>query len=435
MTKNLLLLLSICIALFACKKDSAFSSTELPGITTNPATNITSTTAVSGGVITINGNVTVIASGLCWATTQNPTISNNHTTDTTVTGTFTNNITNLLPANTYYVRAYVRTIADTLYGNQLTIATPNMHIYIGGYELIGTKYVAKLWKDGTPSVLTNGTQNAGALSVYAVGNDVYIAGYESNGTKNVAKLWKNGVPTNLTNGANDALANSVVVDNNIVYVAGYESNGTTTIAKLWKNGVATNLTNGTYDAGANALTVVNHNVYVAGFETDATQETKAKLWVNGVASNLSPSNYSTYASAIFVSGTDVYIAGYEASSFANLWVKLWKNGQEMNIAQGNFFFGRGTGVSVFGNDVHLVGNTNDSGAAWWKNGSATALVNNYFSRANAVHVTGGNVYIVGTKRFYDVTNGNDLATYWIDNVSTTLPHTGVFSYATSIFVQ
>lgn len=432
MTRNLLYLLFIGITLFGCKKDST-TSRDQPGITTTTATNITSTSAVSGGVITNNGDLTVIASGLCWANTQDPTILNTHTIDTTVIGTFTNNILSLLPANTYYVRAYIRTISDTLYGNQITITTPDMHIYIAGYERIGTKYVAEFWKDGTsPTALTNGTQDAAALSVYAVGSDVYVAGYESNGTKNVAKIWKNGVATNLTNGTNDAYANSVVVENNIVYVAGSESNGTTNVAKIWKNGVATNLTDGTYDAGATALTVTNNNVYVAGFESDVAAGTQAKLWVNGVASTMTQSSYATYASAVFVSGTDVYIAGYESSSFANLWVKLWKNGQEMNIDQGNFFFGRGTGVSVFGNDVHLVGITNDSGAAWWKNGSATALTNTYQSKAYAVQVSGGTAYIVGTKRSL---SGYEIATFWVDNVATTLPHTGLSSYTTAIFVQ
>ncbi len=72
--------------------------------------------------------------------------------------------------------------------------------------------------------------------------DVYVAGNESNGTKDVAKVWKNGVATSLSNGANDARANSVYVSGTDVYVAGYESNGTKSVAKVWKNGVATSLT-------------------------------------------------------------------------------------------------------------------------------------------------------------------------------------------------
>ena len=40
--------------------------------------------------------------------------------------------------------------------------------------------------------------------------NVYVAGYEGN----VAKIWKNGVATNLTNGSISASASSVFVTNN-----------------------------------------------------------------------------------------------------------------------------------------------------------------------------------------------------------------------------
>ncbi len=84
---------------------------------------------------------------------------------------------------------------------------------------------------------------------------MYVAGYESNGIKDVAKVWKNGVATSLTNGSNDAVANSVFVLGTDVYVAGYEKKGTKTVAKVWKNGVATSLTNGSNDARANSVYV------------------------------------------------------------------------------------------------------------------------------------------------------------------------------------
>jgi hypothetical protein len=74
--------------------------------------------------------------------------------------------------------------------------------------------------------------------------NVYVTGYESNGTTFIAKLWKNGAATNLSDGINNTVALSVYVHQNDVYVSGYES-GALTIAKLWKNGAATNLLDGT----------------------------------------------------------------------------------------------------------------------------------------------------------------------------------------------
>ena len=50
--------------------------------------------------------------------------------------------------------------------------------------------------------------------------DVYLTGYESNGTKNVAKVWKNGTATPLTDGTREASANSSTLSGSDVYVGG-----------------------------------------------------------------------------------------------------------------------------------------------------------------------------------------------------------------------
>ncbi|MBP6431989.1 MAG: hypothetical protein KA319_09490 [Ferruginibacter sp.] len=428
--------MTLTITFLGCKKES--SSSLIDGtivVSTIAATNITSVSVKSGVIITNSNNNIIISSGLCWSTSPSPNLLNLHTTDTISNGTFAKKITNLIPATTYYIRAYVRTISDTLYGNEISITTPNQHIYICGSEIIGSKHIAKLWKNGISSSLSNGLQNASAESVFVLGNDVYVAGYESNGTHNVAKFWKNGVATNLTNGNNDAVAYSIVVSNNVVYIAGYESNGNKKIAKIWVNGIATNLTNGTYDAVVRSIVLANNKIYACGFESDGMQGNQAKIWTNGVPNNMTNGLYTSEAISIFVSGTDVYVTGFLAPSYANDYVILWKNGQEMQIDQGSFFFGLGKSVFVEDNDVHLVGSTDDKGASWWKNGRAMALTSNSLSRANAIQVVGGTAYIAGTKFANDVVNGNDVAAYWVDNLLVTLPHTGIYSYANSIFVQ
>nr|MDA3911757.1 T9SS type A sorting domain-containing protein [Bacteroidales bacterium] len=54
-----------------------------PTLTTDTVFNITYTTATSGGNVTDNGGSSVTERGVCWSTSQNPTISDNHTTDGT----------------------------------------------------------------------------------------------------------------------------------------------------------------------------------------------------------------------------------------------------------------------------------------------------------------------------------------------------------------
>ena len=99
------------------------SNVSSPTVTTNNVSNITTTTAACGGNVTSAGNGTVSARGVCWSTSSNPTISNNHTTNGTGTGTYTSSLTGLTPNTTYYVRAYATNEAGTAYGAQKTFTT------------------------------------------------------------------------------------------------------------------------------------------------------------------------------------------------------------------------------------------------------------------------------------------------------------------------
>ena len=93
-----------------------------PTVNTTAASNITDTSAVSGGNVTSDGGAAVTARGVCWSTSHNPTISDTHTSDGTGTGTFTSNISGLTPGTTYYVRAYATNSVGTAYGNEITVA-------------------------------------------------------------------------------------------------------------------------------------------------------------------------------------------------------------------------------------------------------------------------------------------------------------------------
>ena len=92
-----------------------------PVLTTGNISNITATSAVSGGNITTDGGLPVTARGVCWSTSANPTISNNKTTDGTGIGSFVSSITGLTPGATYYVKAYATNSIGTAYGNELTL--------------------------------------------------------------------------------------------------------------------------------------------------------------------------------------------------------------------------------------------------------------------------------------------------------------------------
>jgi uncharacterized protein (TIGR02145 family) len=84
---------------------------------------ITQTTAISGGNVTSDGGTTVSERGVCWGTSTNPTIADNHTSDGTGTGFFSSNLTELNLNTTYFVRAYIINSTGTTYGNEIFFAT------------------------------------------------------------------------------------------------------------------------------------------------------------------------------------------------------------------------------------------------------------------------------------------------------------------------
>ena len=102
---------------------TTLSVVAAPTVTTTAISNIDKNTATGGGNVTADGGATVTARGICWSTSQNPTISGNHTTDGTGTGSFTSSITGLTANTTYYVRAYATNSAGTAYGEEVSFTT------------------------------------------------------------------------------------------------------------------------------------------------------------------------------------------------------------------------------------------------------------------------------------------------------------------------
>ncbi|NBW59939.1 MAG: hypothetical protein EBR41_05170 [Crocinitomicaceae bacterium] len=90
---------------------------------TAAVTSITATTATSGGTVGADGGDPLVARGVCWSTTTNPTITDSKTVDGSGIGTFTSTITGLASGTTYYVRFYASNSVGTTYGPEVSFTT------------------------------------------------------------------------------------------------------------------------------------------------------------------------------------------------------------------------------------------------------------------------------------------------------------------------
>ncbi|MBR7167647.1 MAG: hypothetical protein IKD33_02420, partial [Bacteroidales bacterium] len=99
------------------------NDTEPPTVETTGTDSVMMTTTVCLGNVTNDGGIPVTARGICYSTTENPTIDGPHTTDGAETGPFSTTLTGLAGATTYYVRAYATNDKGTGYGQQITFTT------------------------------------------------------------------------------------------------------------------------------------------------------------------------------------------------------------------------------------------------------------------------------------------------------------------------
>jgi hypothetical protein len=110
---------------------NSFLSIELPTVTTAAIGNYNEITAASGGNVTNDGGATVTQRGVCWSTSANPTITDQHTTNGSGTGSYSSNIDGLYPGVTYHVRAYATSSSGTGYGDDVSFTTTSTAVLSG----------------------------------------------------------------------------------------------------------------------------------------------------------------------------------------------------------------------------------------------------------------------------------------------------------------
>ena len=98
-----------------CGKKPTFCIVKTLGVS-----NITHTSASTGGTVISDGNSEVTSRGVCWGMSSNPTITDNKTSDGSGTGTFKSSITGLTVGIHYHIRAYATNSVGTSYGSDIS---------------------------------------------------------------------------------------------------------------------------------------------------------------------------------------------------------------------------------------------------------------------------------------------------------------------------
>lgn len=103
---------------------------EVTLITTTPQ-DITSTSAVCGGTVSVSDGITLSEVGVCWGTSSTPTVAGSHVSAGSVEEQFTCAVSGLEPDTKYYVRAYALCGEKFYYGNAKDFTTlNNSHDYV-----------------------------------------------------------------------------------------------------------------------------------------------------------------------------------------------------------------------------------------------------------------------------------------------------------------
>jgi len=166
------------IIFYGCKSDVEEDIPELPVVKIIDVSEITKETALSGGNIIDNGGVSILAKGVCWSTSTNPTINDNRTNDGTGTGEFTSSLFDLTENTTFYIRAYATNLSGTSYSNELSFTT--FRVYEGSITLssqqevndFGTENYCEITGD---LIIEGNVENLQQLSnLTKVGKSVFI---------------------------------------------------------------------------------------------------------------------------------------------------------------------------------------------------------------------------------------------------------------------
>jgi uncharacterized protein (TIGR02145 family) len=102
----------------------SFTTTvSVPQLLISNISDITSSSAICGSIITSTGGSNIVSCGICWDTIPNPAVTSSKTTDNLAKTVYISHLTGLLPNKTYYLKAYAVNSVGTGYGEEKRFTT------------------------------------------------------------------------------------------------------------------------------------------------------------------------------------------------------------------------------------------------------------------------------------------------------------------------
>lgn len=96
---------------------------KLPRVSTKGFAKLTSSSVKVNGQVIDNGGAEILTAGICWSTSENPTITDSKSSEILLNGEFSSILTGLNAGTTYFAKAYATNVAGTSYGDQVSFVT------------------------------------------------------------------------------------------------------------------------------------------------------------------------------------------------------------------------------------------------------------------------------------------------------------------------
>ncbi len=269
------------------------STVSIPTVSSNSISSISTTSAIGGGNITDDGGATVIASGIVYSTTSNPTLASGtvlSTSPVTTSGLYSLTMSGLTVSTTYYVRAYATNSEGTGYGNQVSFTTSSL---------------PDTQAPTAPTSLasSNVTSTTATLTWNASTDNVAVTGYN---------VYQNGTLRGTTPSTSYSITGLTAATTYSFYVKAYDAAGNVSAASS-SISITTPETSITY------CTSQGNNVYYEWIDLVQLNT------INNVSTATSGYSDFTSISTYLEAGTSYTIyfsAGFRSSSYTEYWY-IW----------------------------------------------------------------------------------------------------------------